>query len=839
MIGRTTICLIFAIVPLLTRDLATAAEPKRLDTEALKRVAADFAQADVDRDGQLSLDEFLATCPQAERADRRRRFLVFDFDANGKLDGNEFENYACPIDERQNIPDPMIEVRDAAFQKWEPIFAHSDTNDDGALSFAEWPAAPLAAQIPALAEVPFFLCDRQGDGKIDRADARWLFDVAYGMTQLDGRPLRTSTGRVFSWYYFRNLDANGNGLVSRQEFAARHRAANNADMFAQLDADEDGNLTDRETWSFLWHDTIGEFLAYDRDQDGYLSTAEMLGIGWGRCIARSCVRAFDDDGDGRLSFREFRQTTFANQASDWPLRQDKDGDGVIDWSEFYANKPLLVGQARFFFDRFDRNRDGVLSPFEYAVENDPDHARLLAYLETLEQCLTLEVKVAGQVCRLTDEQAAAIEPAGRAAIERLGEEMDATMRKPLEAGDVADRYAELMLPVAEAVHSPHLLLRRKLSETLRASPDADVWGDALKELDAESTRAEARRRRAVVLAQVAVLDDGLLLSKDQREKLWELLSRDDSDRWWSPINTGMTIAPALENLFASLAGRRLGCFIVPDSRLARILTPAQSATLKELQRQQQEVVMVEQPAGQQQPARAAPPGMAAPPMAQNVRRRIVRRGPTLEDQERRLVRYVERRVDDIDAACALSPSQRDKLSLAARLDLSRWRDGRSNAPADKLNEGEKLVVQQVQARGQVAALPLNIFNDADSYFRRALQGRLPDEQKRALEAAVRERNEFQRKALVAAVVTGFERAASLTGAQCDALASLVDDALAEVDSVAVDDRWPEWMRRLVHLSFDPMRPALFDFQISAMERQREDLANSARQFRGAWANGAR
>ena len=84
------------------------------------------------------------------------------------------------------------------------------------------------------------------------------------------------------------------------------------------------------------------------------------------------VPVFDDDGDGKLSFHEFRLTNFANQASDWWQLKDLDNDGRIAWPEFYREKPpLLIAQSRFYFDRYDRNKDGFLSALEFTSEADP------------------------------------------------------------------------------------------------------------------------------------------------------------------------------------------------------------------------------------------------------------------------------------------------------------------------------------------------------------------------------------------------------------------------------------------------------------------------------------
>lgn len=848
------------IVAIIVSGTAVADEATMPDAQAVvQRAAAEFKAADRDGDGALTRSEFLARGQEAGRADRARRFLVFDFDGNGTLDAKEYHSFIAPVDQRGEVPDPITEIERADLAKWEAIFTAADRDRDGVLSRDEWPARQIASEIPLLADVGFSLWDRAGDGKIDRADGRWLFEMAYGLTQLDGRPLRTNTGRVFSWYYFRKLDGDGNGFVSREEFVSRHHSGEeNAAIFATLDADGDGQLTDRETWSLLWHDTIGQFLDYDSDLDGYLSADEMEGIGWGRTIARQCVPAFDGDGDGKLSYREFRQTTFANQASDWPLRHDNDRDGRLSWHEFYVERtPLLIAQSRFLFSHFDHNRDGILSALEFTIEGDANQMRILAYVGPALQCLPLEVALARQVCQLSDKQAAALERAGRGAIERWAGEMVSAMQKGrvrIVANGNGRAVPQSM--AAELARSPHLVVRRELAAALRSPVDVhgdlaivldvpDVW----KKLDAECQADATRQRRAAAWAYVALLDEVLLLSARQRDELCDVLAKETNDAWWRPANAGLTFNHESEQLFAQLAGRPLGSFVVPDNHLAKMLTPTQLATFKAQQQPRRQEVMIARQAvpakaaqGQAAQAGAAVPAIKAPVAAAaaapgmlagqaakgRIIVRIVGRRPAVDDQQAQLARYMELRLADIDAACGLSAAQCEKLTLAAKLDISHWRDELPPLAAVKLRDGEEVVIQHAVVRGDTTPLP-PIFAAANSLFQKSLRGRLLDEQKQKLAEADRRRRDFQRQSLVESVVLGFATAASLTSQQCDLLATAL-----RTESPDDDPRTADWrlsfLRRLAQLPDERFRSIAHDFQWDCILRQQLHVAEAARQY---------
>ena len=124
-------------------------------------------------------------------------------------------------------------------------------------------------------------------------------------------------GRMFG-----EMDADGDSNISREEFDAFR-----ADRFAQLDGDQDGEITPKEM-------SIGmrkmRFQYMDADGNGQLSEDEYIDSpmghrrGWGgRHFSR-----LDADGDGRLSQDELN--AFSNRMFS---HMDDNDDGVVQGDE--------------------------------------------------------------------------------------------------------------------------------------------------------------------------------------------------------------------------------------------------------------------------------------------------------------------------------------------------------------------------------------------------------------------------------------------------------------------------------------------------------------------------
>jgi Ca2+-binding EF-hand superfamily protein len=138
---------------------------------------------------------------------------------------------------------------------------------------------------------------------------------------------RNRDGRLSEqeWYYdwetFRRVDRNRDGVVSRGEFLGEEAAGDDDrdDRFEAIDVDQDGRVTERE-----WHGSQETFQWLDRNRDGVLTRAEVVGE---EQPGRSLFERLDLDRNGSITMNEWQ---WSKASFD---ERDADRNGHLDRDE--------------------------------------------------------------------------------------------------------------------------------------------------------------------------------------------------------------------------------------------------------------------------------------------------------------------------------------------------------------------------------------------------------------------------------------------------------------------------------------------------------------------------
>ena len=371
--GRSILCLVLATGFCNSvwgqKDSEKPKEEKKPEKKVLTR-KEDFQLRDADKSSDLTLAEFIAGVAADQLPQWKRNFKVLDFNRDERLSWDEFRAQpGGPFSERGPVPDPIqawAEERVESLKKLMPL----------PLTEKAWPKKELAKWGP-LGELPFAIWDRDRNGEVTADEARFVVEVAYGIRREDGALVRLPMGAVIHLEGVAAWDLNNDGVITKDEYIANYWAGpeKGAEAYLLRDLNKNGQLEWDEILigSDPFVDTLNFFLDWDKNFDGLLSPEELEQGAPKYLPAREkqLVAAFDENGDGQLSFAEFRKTSLANPLTNWSVKRiDSNKDDKLSFAEFYSplagkSSVWLIGLASEHFRRWDRDHDGFLSHAEF------------------------------------------------------------------------------------------------------------------------------------------------------------------------------------------------------------------------------------------------------------------------------------------------------------------------------------------------------------------------------------------------------------------------------------------------------------------------------------------
>ena len=361
-------------------DAKPASEKPVPGTSVPQSVTQAFAMADRNADQKLTQDEFLVDRGPAESA--RRDFILFDQDGDNALNLAEFWSIppAVQPEVRGPLPDPMqflidqvMSALDKSLDNWNE--KPTVEVDAKAFTTAFWKRFEKQITRPNDVEA-----DPNGKGKITRDDARRFLEIQFGVRRSDGKLLRLPTGRVVNYMLYLHTDLNRNDKLERSEFVERSYGDGNVDkQFDEVNVDGDKVVSFDEWCLVPWrgvNDPVMEFRQMDTNFDAYVDPKELKAgtPDWKQQLTASTFPAFDLNRDGKLSLPEYRLTMQANMVLPWQtVFHDSDGDGTLSFAEFKFEFMLFPLLRMLNYNLLDLDNNGSLDPKEFSfVVKTPD-----------------------------------------------------------------------------------------------------------------------------------------------------------------------------------------------------------------------------------------------------------------------------------------------------------------------------------------------------------------------------------------------------------------------------------------------------------------------------------
>merc|ERR550532_1962285 len=389
-----------------------------------QEVDAIFAAGDINRDGTVDYEEFIALmCPSAAAIVSKFRsqyknldnviaaFKRFDRNNDGALDKAELSQ--AMKSSGQSYSD--IEV--------DAIFSLGDSDGDGEVSLQEFVAlmSPSASEIlgklrssfKSIQDVKttFKRIDTDNDGLLSKQEMLSSSGSKYDQEEVNAI---FALGDVKS--AFKMLDADGDGSITRQEMGASgHKFSQEQieSIFALGDVNDDGAIDLDEFIGVMCpsaetviarissqfsniNDVKKAFLKIDVDKDGKISRSEMAKCGKFNNQEVDAIFILGDvNGDGEIDLEEFiglmcpsataavammtKAVRNMNEAQQLFRVLDKDGDGMISQEEMRnCGQKFSAKEIDAIFALGDINNDGEIDVSEFVAVMCPSASTVVA-----------------------------------------------------------------------------------------------------------------------------------------------------------------------------------------------------------------------------------------------------------------------------------------------------------------------------------------------------------------------------------------------------------------------------------------------------------------------------
>merc|ERR1719295_969653 len=366
--------------------------------KTMEDVKQAFKLMDKDGDGNISKQEMTSSGHRFNSAQVEAVFALGDVNDDGVLDLDEFIAVMCPsaltvISRLRGKYSNISEVKKA--------FLAIDVNRDGLLSKQEINSSGKFN--PQEVDAIFILGDLNGDGELDLEEFVGLLCPTAGMAL--SRLTRNVNNINDAQQLFRILDKDGDGNISMEEMRACGSRFNSQEIeaiFAIGDVDNDGAISLNEFVAVMCPSastvvgrlskTYGNleqikqgFKKLDKNNDGMISKTEMASAGLSNQEVDAIFKLGDTNGDGEIDIDEFigvmcpsatavvfkiSQAFNGKDGAAAAFRQiDINGDGLISKQEMSSaavgGSKLSKTEVDAIFKLGDTNGDGEIDMEEF------------------------------------------------------------------------------------------------------------------------------------------------------------------------------------------------------------------------------------------------------------------------------------------------------------------------------------------------------------------------------------------------------------------------------------------------------------------------------------------